>query len=71
MRAASMEDLLMPMGRSATNEEQQPLRAALSQLLSKSTIMQLHLPLMVSQFTETLQKCDRSRVPCLKTSSAS
>ena len=46
----------MPLGRSATNDEQQPLRAALGQLLSKGTVLRLHLPLMVPQFTATLRQ---------------
>lgn len=62
VRAATLEKIILPLGRSATNEEQRPWRVALGHVLSKGNIMRLQLPLMVSQFTATIRRCDRNLV---------
>ena len=55
--AEGVENLILPEGVSPTNEEIQPWRMAISKILSKGTIMQLQLPLMVQDFTYTLRRC--------------
>lgn len=55
--AEGVENIILAEGVSKTNEEIQPWRMAISKILSKGTIMQLQLPLMVQEFTDTIRRC--------------
>lgn len=63
--AAAVEDLIMPLGRSTTNEETMPWRRALGKVLSQGIILKLQLPLIVEEFSETVQKYAQNHATAL------
>ena len=54
--AAGVENLVLPLGKSSTNEEIRPWRVAIGKVLSQGTITKLQLPCIVSDFSAAIKK---------------
>jgi hypothetical protein len=55
--AGSVEDIIIPMGRSMTNEDIKPWRSATGKILSQGAVMSRELPLIVAEFSAAIRKC--------------
>jgi hypothetical protein len=55
--AGSVEDIIIPMGRSMTNEDIKPWRSATGKILSQGAVMSWELPLIVAEFSAAIRKC--------------